>query len=71
MFCLPKTAWPPTLTIGEVLWNGKMECSSCHDVHNTKNSGSKFTWTEDTNSALCLTCQSRIVAMSFCEPRSW
>jgi predicted CXXCH cytochrome family protein len=47
---------PNGVTIGEVLWNGKMECSSCHDVHNTKNSGAKFTWTEDTNSSLCLTC---------------
>lgn len=55
----PFTNNPNGVTIGEVLWNGKMECSSCHDVHNTKNSGSKFTWTEDTNSALCLTCHNK------------
>ena len=52
----PFTNNPFGITIEEVLWKGKMECSSCHDVHNTKNSGSKFTWTEDTNSQLCLTC---------------
>ncbi len=44
------------LTIGDLLWNNKMECSSCHDVHNTKNEGKKFLWVEDTGSALCLTC---------------
>jgi predicted CXXCH cytochrome family protein len=43
-------------TIGDLLWNNKMECSTCHDVHNTKNQGRKFTWVEDTNSAFCLTC---------------
>jgi predicted CXXCH cytochrome family protein len=44
------------LTIGDLMWGGKMECSSCHDVHNTKNEGSKFTWVQDTRSNLCLTC---------------
>lgn len=47
---------PYGLTIGDLLWNGKMECSTCHDVHNTKNEGVKFTWVEDYQSALCLTC---------------
>ena len=45
-------------TIAELLWNGNVECISCHDVHNTKNGGSKFTWIEDKQSALCLTCKS-------------
>lgn len=43
-------------TIADLLWAGNVECVSCHDVHNTQNSGSKFTWIEDQNSALCLTC---------------
>jgi len=47
------------LTIGDLLWNGKMECSTCHDVHNTKNEGSKFTWVQDTRSNLCLTCHNK------------
>jgi predicted CXXCH cytochrome family protein len=44
------------LTIADLLWGDQMECSSCHDVHNTKNEGSKFVWVDDTNSNLCLTC---------------
>ncbi len=44
------------VTIADLLWAGKMECSSCHDVHNTKNAGEKFLWISDKNSALCLTC---------------
>jgi hypothetical protein len=45
-----------TTSIGDLLWGGKMECGTCHDVHNTKNEGRKFTWKEDTNSAFCKTC---------------
>lgn len=47
---------PYGLTIGDLMWGGMMECSSCHDVHNTKNEGVKFTWVQDTRSNLCLTC---------------
>jgi predicted CXXCH cytochrome family protein len=43
-------------TIGDLLWSGKMECTTCHDVHNTKNTGEKFLWKSDAQSALCLTC---------------
>jgi predicted CXXCH cytochrome family protein len=43
-------------TIGDLLWGGKMECTTCHDVHNTKNQGEKFLWKSDVQSALCLTC---------------
>jgi predicted CXXCH cytochrome family protein len=35
---------------------GNMECVTCHDVHNTKNGGTKFTWVDDTNSRFCFTC---------------
>jgi predicted CXXCH cytochrome family protein len=47
------------LTISDLLWNGKMECSSCHDVHNTKNEGQRFTWVEDTRSNLCFSCHNK------------
>ena len=47
---------PTGLTIGDVLWGGKMECSTCHDVHNTKSQGTKFTWVSDEQSNLCLSC---------------
>jgi predicted CXXCH cytochrome family protein len=51
---------PNGLTIQDLLWGGtRMECSSCHDVHNTKNEGQKFTWVEDTQSDLCLTCHNK------------
>lgn len=42
--------------IGDLLWAGKMECTTCHDVHNTKNQGEKFLWISDHDSNLCLTC---------------
>ena len=45
------------VTIADLLSaDGKMECISCHDVHNTKNGGSKFTWVDDQGSRLCFTC---------------
>jgi predicted CXXCH cytochrome family protein len=50
---------PYGLTINDVLWGDNMECSSCHDVHNTKNTGKKFLWVEDTNSNLCLSCHKK------------
>jgi predicted CXXCH cytochrome family protein len=50
---------PNGLTINDLLWGGKVECSSCHDVHNTKNTGMKFVWVEDTQSNLCLSCHAK------------
>jgi predicted CXXCH cytochrome family protein len=50
---------PYGLTINDLLWQNKMECSSCHDVHNTKNTGLKFLWVEDTNSNLCFSCHKK------------
>jgi predicted CXXCH cytochrome family protein len=50
---------PYGLTINDLLYGGKMECASCHDVHNTKNTGTKFTWVADTNSNLCLSCHAK------------
>ena len=49
---------PDLLSIND-LWGGKMECSSCHDVHNTKNTGMKFLWVEDTSSNLCFSCHDK------------
>lgn len=50
---------PFNLTIEDLLYGGKMECASCHDVHNTKNSGTKLTWVADTNSNFCLSCHAK------------
>ena len=44
------------LKIGDLLWAGNMECTTCHDVHNSKNQGEKFLWTTDASSAFCKTC---------------
>ncbi len=44
-------------TIGTLLYKGtQMECVTCHDVHNTKNTGETFLWKSDRQSAFCLTC---------------
>lgn len=50
---------PFGMTIGDVLYGGKIECASCHDVHNTQNTGLKFLWVEDTNSNLCFSCHAK------------
>ena len=50
---------PYGLTIEDLLWQRSMECTSCHDVHNTKNTGLKFLWVEDTNSNLCFSCHKK------------
>ncbi|HAZ14933.1 MAG: cytochrome C [Bdellovibrionales bacterium GWA2_49_15] len=39
----------------DLLVGGKLECSSCHDVHNTYNNRKLFK-ISDQRSALCLTC---------------
>lgn len=39
--------------------NGYMECVTCHDVHNTKNSGETFLWVSDVNSQFCLVCHDK------------
>lgn len=44
------------LLISDLLWKNNMECTTCHDVHNSKNQGEKFLWRTDLNSGLCLTC---------------
>lgn len=44
----------------DMLLQGKMECSSCHDVHNTRAvAGTKLLLKDNTGSALCLTCHDK------------
>jgi predicted CXXCH cytochrome family protein len=43
-------------TIRSLLYGDRMECVTCHDVHNTKNTGETFLWKSDRNSGFCLTC---------------
>lgn len=50
------TAMNANVTIADLLWNGQMECTSCHDVHNTKNDGEKFLWASNDSSNFCMTC---------------
>ena len=47
-------------TIGSLLYNGGyMECVTCHDVHNSKNTGETFLWISDQNSQFCLACHNK------------
>ena len=53
----------------DLLRNGQMQCTSCHDIHLSRNdqgcSGCHFNkpslsiWKDNTNSALCLTCHKK------------
>jgi len=44
----------------DMLIQGKMECSSCHDVHNTRAvAGTKLLLKDNAGSALCLTCHDK------------
>ena len=48
---------PNGIAIADVLYDGKMECVTCHDVHNTQNDGAeRFLWTSNDRSAFCLVC---------------
>ena len=49
-----------TTTIRSLLYNGgQMECVTCHDVHNSKNTGETFLWVSDRQSAFCLACHDK------------
>jgi predicted CXXCH cytochrome family protein len=39
--------------------NVRMECGTCHSVHNTGNSGESLLWRSDFRSSLCLTCHDK------------
>lgn len=54
---LPTTIMTTGVRINDLLWNNNMECTTCHDVHNTKNPGAeKFLWKSDAGSEFCMTC---------------
>lgn len=39
--------------------NTRMECGTCHSVHNKGNTGETLLWRSDVNSQLCLTCHDK------------
>ena len=47
--------------ISDLLFGTEVECSSCHDVHNTKigPAGEKLVLVDNIGSALCLTCHAK------------
>lgn len=47
---------PTALPAAVVLYNNKVECASCHDVHNTITGTTKLTVINNAASALCLAC---------------
>lgn len=52
----PDAAAGVQITIDSILFNGDMECVTCHDVHNSQNTGETFLWTTDRESQFCLVC---------------
>lgn len=42
-----------------MLYGGKMECASCHDVHNTFTNGAKLLKVTSAGSAICITCHAK------------
>jgi predicted CXXCH cytochrome family protein len=46
-------------TVADHLYNSKMECGTCHAVHNTGNTGESLLWRSDASSRLCLTCHAK------------
>ena len=47
-----------TDTIADILFGGKVECSSCHDVHNGYGNDNLL-YRDNVNSELCLTCHAK------------
>ena len=45
--------------------NSRMECGTCHSVHNKGNSGERLLWRSDQNSELCLTCHDKGIYTGF------
>ena len=45
-----------SIPVNNFLFNNKMECATCHAVHNTGNTGEKLLYVSDQNSNLCLSC---------------
>jgi predicted CXXCH cytochrome family protein len=55
----PSSTTIGNFTISQLLYGGKMECATCHAVHNKNNSGEKLLYVTDKNSGLCLTCHDK------------
>lgn len=49
----------PQEPISNFLPGGKMECTTCHAVHNKGNSGEKLLYVSDQNSNLCFSCHNK------------
>jgi len=49
----------PQEPVANFLWGGKMECTTCHAVHNKGNSGEKLLYVSDQNSNLCFSCHAK------------
>ncbi|MEJ2684850.1 MAG: cytochrome c3 family protein [Candidatus Sulfobium sp.] len=47
------------IPVSSLLWGGKMECSTCHAVHNKGNTGEKLLYVSNANSNLCLSCHNK------------
>lgn len=47
------------IPVSNLLWGGKMECATCHAVHNTGNTGEKLLYVSDKNSNLCFSCHNK------------
>jgi predicted CXXCH cytochrome family protein len=51
-----------TTTVRDHLYgagNARMECGTCHSVHNAGNSGETLLWRSDASSKLCLACHDK------------
>ena len=46
-------------TIADHLYGTRVECGTCHSVHNKNNTGERLLWRSDTASHLCLTCHDK------------
>ena len=46
-------------TVQDHLYNSRMECGTCHSVHNKGNTGETLLWRSDAESRLCLTCHDK------------
>jgi len=44
---------------GDLLFNNKVECASCHDVHNALGTGGNLLVKSNAGSGLCLTCHAK------------
>lgn len=47
------------IPVANLLPGGKMECTTCHAVHNKGNTGEKLLYVSDKNSNLCFSCHNK------------